>query len=115
MSKNVFRSVPKPTPEGKTRRLNDTAAGNTDDAWRRSLNSMFEGINLRDCTPNTVLETMAHMKRKANRLDDITIAARSRNIAASDEIVLDCLRSLYRDGKIKHREIAGRHLFIYNP
>ena len=82
-------------------------------AWKRSLSSMFDGINLRDCTPAAILDTMKHMQRKANRLDDITIAARTRNIAASDDNVLDCLRQLYRDGKIGHREIAGRNLYIY--
>ena len=84
-----------------------------DGAWRRSLTSMFDGIGLRDCTPDVILETMKHMPRLSNRLEDITIAARTRNIAASDHQVLDCLRELYKDGKIQHREIAGRHLFIY--
>lgn len=83
-------------------------------AWKRSLSSMFDGINLRDCTPAAILDTMKHMQRKANRLNDITLAARSRNIAASDESVLECLRTLYAMGKIQHREIAGRHLFIRN-
>ena len=84
-------------------------------AWRDSLSSIFEGFQMRDCTPDAVLDTMAHMKRATNKLEEITIACRSRNIAASDEQVLECLRELYKDGKIKHREIAGRHLFIYQP
>ena len=84
-----------------------------DGAWRRSLTAMFDGIALRDCTPDAILNTMANMPRSSNRLEDITISARTRNIAASDDLVLECLRELYKDGKIKHREIAGRHLFIY--
>ena len=70
-------------------------------AWRDSLSSIFEGFQMRDCTPGTVLDTMAHMKRAANKLEEITIACRSRNIAASDDLVLECLRELYKDGKIK--------------
>ena len=86
-----------------------------DKSWKRSFDSMFSAIKMRDCTPETVLETLNWMQRASNRLEDITIAARNRNIAASDETVLDCLRELYRDGKIEHREIAGRHLFIRKP
>ena len=84
-----------------------------DEAWRRSMHSIFRGIPFRECTPETVLETMRWMERLSNRLEDITIAARARNIAANDESVLECLRSLYKDGLIEHREIAGRHFFIY--
>ena len=83
-----------------------------DASWGNAFRSMFSQLNLRDCTPKAILETLHSMQRASNRLEDITIAARHRNIAASDEIVLDCLRSLYRDGKIKHRSIAGRNLFI---
>ena len=84
-----------------------------DASWKKSFDSMFSALKMRDCTPQTVLETMERMQRNSNRLEDITIAARSRNIAANDENVLDCLRELYKDGRIQHREIAGRHFFIY--
>ena len=86
-----------------------------DASWKNSFDSMFSAIKMRDCTPETVLETMERMERLSNRLEDITIAARSRNIAANDENVLECLRELYKDGRIQHREIAGRHLFISKP
>ena len=84
-----------------------------DASWKKSFDSMFSAIKMRDCTPETGLETMQWMKRVSNRLEDITIAARSRNITANDENVLECLRELYKDGKIQHREITGRHFFIY--
>ena len=84
-----------------------------DGSWRKSMHSIFRDIDIRDCTPETVLETMRWMERLSNRLEDITIAARTRNITANDENVLECLRELYKDGKIQHREIAGRHFFIY--
>ena len=84
-----------------------------DASWRKSFDSMFGAIKMRDCTPSTVFETMARMQRLSNRLEDITIACRSRNISASDESVLVCLRELYKAGLIEHRQIAGRHLFIY--
>ena len=84
-------------------------------AWRDSLSSIFEGFQMRDCTPGTVLDTMAHMKRATNKLEEITIACRSRNIAASDQQVLECLRSLWKDGKIDHRNIGDRDFFIYPP
>ena len=74
---------------------------------------MFSAIQMRDCTPETVLETMQRMPRLSNRLEDITIAARARNIAANDENVLEYLRELYKNSKIQHREIVGRHFFIY--
>ena len=86
-----------------------------DGAWRKSFDSMFGALKMRDCTPTAVLDTMSKMPRFTNRLEDITIACRSRNIAASDEGVLDCLRSLWKDGKIEPREIADRHFFIYQP
>ena len=85
---------------------------NNDQSWKNAFDSMFSAIRMRDCTPETILETMRTMPRAANRCEDITIAARERNIAANDDTVLDCLRTLYRDGKIQHRQIAGRHLFI---
>ena len=83
-----------------------------DAAWAKAFRSMFSALELRDCTPETVLETIEQMPRSANRVEDITIAARSRNIAANDEKVLVCLRTLYRAGKITHRAIADRHFFI---
>ena len=83
-------------------------------AWKNAFDSMFSAIKMRDCTPETILQTMHQMERASNRLQDIVIAARSRNIAAGDDSVLECLRTLYKDGKIQHREIAGRHLFIRN-
>ena len=81
-------------------------------AWKNAFDSMFGAIKMRDCTPETILETMHQMARASNRLQDIVIAARARNIAAGDDSVLECLRTLYKHGKIRHREIAGRHLFI---
>ena len=81
-------------------------------AWKNAFDSMFGAIKMRDCTPETILETMRQMARASNSLQDIVIAARSRNIAASEDTTLQCLRTLYKDGKIQHREIAGRHLFI---
>ena len=87
-----------------------------DAAWRNSLDSIFSAVRIRDCTPETVFETMGNMKRYTNRLEDITIACRSRNIGASDEQVLECLRQLYKDGKIKHRNVGERDFFIFpNP
>ena len=83
-----------------------------DASWKRSFDSMFSALDLRDCTPETVFETMHYMERLSNRLEDITIACRSRNIAANDSTVLKCLRKLYKDGKIEHRNVAGRHFFI---
>lgn len=85
------------------------------DAWHDSLSSIFEGFEMRDCTPDAVLDTMAHMKRTTNQLEEITIACRSRNIAASDDLVLECLRSLWKDSKIAHRNIGDRDFFIYQP
>ena len=84
-------------------------------AWRDSLSSIFEGFQMRDCTPAAVLDTMAHMKRATNKLEEITIACPSRNIAASDEQVIECLRALWKDGKITHRNIGDRDFFIYQP
>ena len=84
-----------------------------DASWKKSFDSMFSAIKKRDCTPETVLETIDRMERISNPLSEIVIAARSRNIAANDENVLECLRELYKNGKIQHREIAGRHFFIY--
>lgn len=52
----------------------------TDEAWRRSMHSIFRGIPFRECTPETVLETMRWMERLSNRLEDITIAARARKL-----------------------------------
>ena len=47
-----------------------------DGAWLRSLTSLFDGIAVRDCTPDAILNTMANMPRSSNRLEDITISAR---------------------------------------
>lgn len=84
-----------------------------DASWKKSFDSMFSAIKMRDCTPQTVLEAMERMERISNPLSEIVIAARSRNIAANDENVLECRRELYKKGKIQHREVAGRHFFIY--
>lgn len=81
-------------------------------AWKKAFNSMFGAIGMLDCTPREVLNTMNAMARSSNRLHDIVIACRSRNIAANDDNVLECLRTLYREGKILHREVAERHFFI---
>lgn len=87
-----------------------------DASWRRSLDSIFSGFHIRDCTPAAILETMKHMPRFTNRLEDITIAARSQNIGASDDQVLECLRQLYKDKKIKHRNVGEIDFFIFpNP
>ena len=83
-------------------------------AWKNAFDSMFGAIQMRDCTPETILQTMHEMARASNRLQDIVIAARSRNIAAGDDTTLECLRTLYKQGKIQHRENAGSHLFIRN-
>ena len=83
-----------------------------DASWRRSLNGMFRSFHMENCTPGKILEVMRGMKRTANKVEDITIAARCDNIAASDETVLDCLRSLYREGRIEHRNIGSMHWFL---
>ncbi|MCG9133845.1 hypothetical protein J5I95_19425 [Candidatus Poribacteria bacterium] len=81
-------------------------------AWRDAFDDIFGSLDIRECTPLAILDTIKTMPRASNRLDDIVIAARSRNIAANDDDVLSCLRTLYRDGKIGFREIAGRQFFI---
>lgn len=83
-----------------------------DASWRRSLNGMFGSFHMENCTPDKILQTMRGMKRTANKVEDITIAARGDNIAASDEQVTECLRSLYKDGKILHKNIGEMHWFI---
>ena len=85
---------------------------NNDASWKNAFSSMFGAIKMRDCTPATVLETMLTMPRSVNPLVEIVIAARSRNIRASDEEVLDCLRQLYREGKIEHRCVGEKDFFI---
>ena len=65
-----------------------------DASWKKSFDSMFSAIKMRDCTPETVLKTIERMERINNPLSEIVIAARSRNIAANDENVLECLREL---------------------
>ena len=86
----------------------DTSAG-----WRDAFDSMFDAIDMQDCTPSAILATIANMPRTSNRLDDIVIAARMRNIAANDDNTLDALRILFKQGHIAFREIAGRQFFIY--
>ena len=85
---------------------------NNDASWKNAFDSMFGAIRMRDCTPETILETIDTMPRSSNRCEDITIAARERNIACNDETVLECLRTLYKDGEIQHRCIVERHFFI---
>lgn len=84
-----------------------------DGLWHSAFTSMFSALDVQDCTPDAILETMRWMPRASNRLADITIAARTRNIAANDDEVLACLRILYKQGKIAFRDIAGRHFFSY--
>ena len=81
-------------------------------AWRAAFDDMFSAIDMQDCTPLAILDTLKTMPRTSHRLNEIVIAARSRNIAANDADVLDCLRALFKQGKIDFREIAGRQFFI---
>lgn len=83
-----------------------------DASWRRSLNAMFGSFHMETPTPGKILETMKRMPRTANKVQDITIAARGDNIACSDDEVLECLRSLYREGKITHRNIGSMDWFL---
>ena len=83
-----------------------------DASWRNSFNSMFAALHIQDCTPGKILEVMKGMPRTANKVQDITIAARGDNIRANDEVTLECLRTLYKDGKIEHRNIANLDFFM---
>lgn len=85
------------------------------ETWKTALSSMFDGLQIRDCTPTAILDTLKVMPRSSNKIDAIVFSARQRNIAACDESVLECLRTLYRDGKIGFREIAGYQFFLYPP
>lgn len=85
---------------------------NNDASWKNAFSSMFGAIKMQDCTPATVLETMQTMPRSVNPLVEIVIAARSRNIAADDDSVLDCLRKLYKEKKIEHRCVGEKDFFI---
>ena len=87
-------------------------AFDNDAAWRKSLQGMLGAVRMETCTPGKILETMKGMPRTANKVQDITIAARGDNIACNDETVLDCLRTLYRDGRIEHRNIGEMHFFM---
>ena len=39
-----------------------------DVSWKKSFDSMFSAIKMRDCTPETVLETIARMEHISNPL-----------------------------------------------
>ena len=79
--------------------------------WKTALESIFAEIPIEDCTPRAVLQTLQVMPRKRNNVHEITRAARSRNVAASDESVRNCLRTLYKEKKIAHRKVGTRDFF----
>lgn len=88
--------------------------------WSHIFNEMFQRPK-RDCTPAAILETMHALTemlsprrkaRKALTLDDITHHAKIRNVDCTPDSILACLRTLYRDKKIRHRCIADQHRFL---
>lgn len=91
-----------------------------DFTWSSVFNDMFQ-IPPRDCTPAAILDTMHALTemlsprrkaRKALTLDDIVHHAKIRNITCTDAEVLTCLRTLYRERKIRHRCIGDKHRFL---
>ena len=88
--------------------------------WSNILNDMFE-VPKQDCTPDAVLQTMHALtemlspkrrQRKALTLDDIVHHAKIRNVDCTPDSVLSCLRTLYRERKIRHQRIADNHRFL---
>ena len=88
--------------------------------WSNIFNDMFQ-VPSRECTPAAILETMKSLtemltpkrkERKALTLDDITHHAKIRNVTCTESEVLDCLRTLYRQGEIRHKAIDGNHRFL---
>lgn len=88
--------------------------------WAHIFNDMFS-VPQRDCTPAAILDTMHALtemlsprrrERKALTLDDIVHHARIRNVDCTPDRVLSCLRTLYRERKIRHRCIADNHRFL---
>lgn len=88
--------------------------------WSNVLNDMFQ-VPPRDCTPAAILATMHALtemlspkrrQRKALTLEDITHHAKIRNVDCTPEQVLSCLRTLYREKKIRHQRIANNHRFL---
>lgn len=88
--------------------------------WANIFQDMFH-VPKQDCTPETILDTMHALTemlsprrkaRKALTLDDIAHHARIRNINCTDAEVLSCLRTLYRQKKIRHQRIADNHRFL---
>ena len=91
-----------------------------DFTWSSVFNEMFR-IPPRDCTPAAILDTMHALtemlspKRKARKaltLDDIVHHAKIRNVDCTPDQVLSCLRTLYRERKIRHRAIGEHHRFL---
>ena len=93
---------------------------NNDGSWRSVLNRMFqetqEGkqvLKSKRSTPAAILETMRGMgNHTSHRLDNIVAEVQKWDTHATPESVLDGLRSLYKDGKVNYREVAGRQFFI---
>ena len=88
--------------------------------WSSVLNDMFK-VPPRECTPAAVLATMHALtemlspkrrQRKALTLDDIVHHAKIRNVDCTPDSVLSCLRTLYREKKIRHQRIADNHRFL---
>ena len=88
--------------------------------WSSVLNDMFQ-VPSRECTPAAVLATMHALtemlspkrrQRKALTLDEISHHAKIRNVDCTPEKVLSCLRTLYREKKIRHRSIGENHRFL---
>ena len=91
--------------------------------WSSVFNDMFQ-VPKQDCTPDAVLQTMHALTeirtrtnerkrtRKALTLDDIVHHAKIRNVDCTPDSVLACLRTLYRERKIRHRVIADNHRFL---